>query len=123
MKPIQIKKNYIEIPVQDDTGKTLRTFQFEITDDSFKRIFNEFDEMKKKGKELEQSDIEDDEADAYIKGTFENLLGEGAYKFFYELNPSVVILMHYLITITSGIIEEIVELYSDDKLNKYVYGK
>lgn len=123
MKPIQIKKNYIEIPVQDETGETLRTFQFEITDDSFKRIFNEFDEMKKKGKELEQSNIEDDEADAYIKGTFDNLLGEGAYEFFYELNPSVVILMHYLITITSGIIEEIVELYSDDKLNKYVYGK
>lgn len=123
MKPIQIKKNYIEIPVQDDTGETLRTFQFEITDDSFKRIFNEFDEMKKKGKELEQSNIEDDEADAYIKGTFDNLLGDGAYEFFYELNPSVVILMHYLITITSGLIEEIVELYSDDKLNKYVYGK
>lgn len=123
MKPIQIKKNYIEIPVQDEAGKTLRTFQFEITDDSFKRIFSEFEEMKKKGKELEQSGIEDDEADAYIKGTFDNLLGDGAYEFFYELNPSVVILMHYLITITSGIIEEIVELYSDDKLNKYVYGK
>lgn len=123
MKPIQIKKNYIEIPVQDDTGETLKIFKFEITDDSFKRIFNEFDEMKKKGKELEQSDLADDEANDYIKGAFNNLLGEGAYEFFYELNPSVVILMHYLITITSGIIEEVVELYSDDKLNKYVYGK
>lgn len=123
MKPINIKKNFIEIPIQGENGEILKTFYFEITDDSMKRIFDEYDEMVEKGQGVNSKDIGENEANLYIKQTFDSLLGDEAYPFFYELNPSSILLMHYLIEISSGIISEIQELYSDEKLNRYLYGK
>lgn len=127
MKSIQIKKNYIDIPFEDENGNLVLKTQFNLDDDSIKGLYKKHEELQANKEEIEEN-IEDEEAIQYLKEAFDSILtvtGEedkSAFEELYKLNPSSFVMMIYLVEVYNILFEEINKTIGDEKINKYVYG-
>lgn len=109
MKVIQLKKNVIDVPFQNEDGNIVLTLQFDRSDAHVKEFYALFEGLEKKIKRLEKNQEEPswDEAEVTIKEMSDGMLGQGSYDKMYELNPSVAIVAGYLYIIAIGIKEEL----------------
>lgn len=121
MKPIRIQKNYIQVPFVDEEGNVVLELKFELTDDSLSVLLNKQQEIK--NMIVEQDDNEDtDFAKSQLAEAYNAILGEGTFDKVYEINPSVIVLTSYLIQITEGLLNEIMQKMKADAMNKYISG-
>lgn len=104
MKAIQIKTNNIEIPFVDKDGNTALVLYFDKTDENIQRFYDEMPEIGKM-QETENHNLESNKK--HLERLFDVLLGEGAFKQVYELNPSLMVLMAYFVQIVDGIVNEL----------------
>jgi hypothetical protein len=107
MKAIQLKRNIIDIPFQDDEGKTVLTLQFDRSDEHVKEFHELFSDLEGRVSKLEKNGNDWDESEKVIKEIADAMLGEGSYEKMYKLNPSVVIITQYLYMIALAIKEEL----------------
>ncbi|MGF1918795.1 hypothetical protein [Enterococcus faecalis] len=108
MKPIQLRKNTIDIPFINVDGTEAFTLHFEKTDENIKRIQNTEKELKILAKEIEgkeEADLED--AKGFLKKTIDSILGDGSFQQLYDANPFVATVTVYFYQIALGIKEEL----------------
>lgn len=108
MKPIQLRKNTIDIPFINVDGTEAFTLHFEKTDANIKRIENTEKELKVLAKEIEgkgESDLED--VKKFLKKTIDSILGDGSFQQLYNVNPFVATITTYFYQLAIGIKEEL----------------
>lgn len=117
MKAIQLRKNLIEIPFQNDKGEVELTLYFDKSDENIKRLHKSINELNDL-KDIKEDDF--DEAKKVIKKITDSIFGNGSFDKLYELNPSIQIIGVYLYQIAIGIKEEFEEEDLKDIERKYL---
>ena len=119
MAKIQLKKNYISIPFEDN-GETILELKFYITDDSLLELQKRIDNLAVEYNKTDKNELKQNEKmKSETKDAYEFIFGEGTYEELYKLNPSSVVLTYYLFEITNIIMDEMSKLIDSSQLDKY----
>lgn len=115
---IQLKKNYISIPIVDESGDVKHELKFYTTDENMKKIVEKRKEIESLHETVSEDD--DDAAKKVLKGAIDEVFGEGNFDAIYELNPSTLIVLEYFIQSVIIISEEMDASLNTQALEKYL---
>lgn len=127
MAQIRIKKNYIPIPFVDENGEVKFELRFSMTDESIKRLYDEYDKLDDLIKGVEENADENDlEAGKEIlKHSMDGILGEGSFDKIYKDCQSIVIAVEYYVEIIMLLADELKKSKVkdlEDEINKEYFG-
>ena len=109
VKPIYIKKAVIEIPLVDESGKTVHTIKFNKTDNNIERVESMRNQVLKDINALTEKSEDEltlDEVKKAIRNMIDGLIGEGTFNKLYELSPALDIVVYYFVEICKIIGQE-----------------
>ncbi len=92
------------------------TFEFEITDDNIKRLYDSMDQFEKEVANNKEESLEG--AQDALRKAFDFLLGDGAFDKVYEEYPSTVMVANYFVQIAEGIEGEILNRAGNNNKSK-----
>lgn len=116
---IQTKTPHIPIEIGDELE-----LRFYVTDDNIEKLFNGYDEMLKKYKDVEIDNAE--KGKMILKDAIDYILGDGSFDKLYGLSNSVLVTKQYFDEIVDGLSKEITKRYGDtnkEKVEKYLQNK
>src|SRR5690625_1572670 len=115
---IQTKKAHIPIEIGD------LTLKFDMTDENIDRLYNTYEKMAEKFKDIETNDVESSKK--VMKEAFDYILGDGAFDKVYALSGSILVTTEYFEAITNGIRDEVqkrTKQTNQKKVEKYLQNK
>ena len=100
------------------------TLKFDMTDENIDRLYNTYEKMAEKFKDIETNDVESSKK--VMKEAFDYILGDGAFDKVYALSGSILVTTEYFEAITNGIRDEVqkrTKQTNQKKVEKYLQNK
>ena len=107
MKPIQLRKNILDIVFNDDKGNEAFVLHFDRTDKNIERLKKFDDEFKKIAENFDENKATFEETKQFMRTITDGMIEDGAFDRIYSVTPSLQLVMVYLVQIVAGIKEEV----------------